>query len=275
MTALVLIVGGGSFLAREFATLNPGFPARYISHDKIDDPSIYEGVNSIVNFAFAPEMYSQGYERSLDIDLRIAEYAVRHALHYVMISSRKVYQQDVQWDAQEDSPVSGMDAYGRNKLQIECNLSKMLGGRLTILRPGNIIGFETIPGRQRMGAFLLNQLKQTESIHISLSPFVRRDIVPVNYFCAVLREILQKRPPGIYNVGAGEATEIGRIALWMIEGFGRGQLVVENSHVADEFQLNSTRLNEVTGLSCGRSEVALYCRDLGRRLAAEGVARDR
>jgi dTDP-4-dehydrorhamnose reductase/UDP-glucose 4-epimerase len=275
MTGLVLIVGGGSFLAREFATLYPEFPARFIGHGKIDDPFVYEGVSTIVNFAFAPEMYSQDYDRSLGIDLSIAKHAMRHGIHYVMISSRKVYQQDAQWDAQEDSPVFGMDFYGRNKLRIERNLKEILGDRLTILRPSNIIGFETIPGRQRMGAFLLNQLAQTERIHISLSPFVRRDIVPVNYFCAVLRKILQKRPSGIYNVGAGEATEIGQVALWMIEGFGRGQLVVENSQVADEFQLNSTRLKEVTGLSCGRSEVARYCRDLGSRLAAKGDLSDR
>lgn len=272
MKGIVLVVGGNSFLAREFATLNPEFPARYIGHDKVDDPSVYEGVGSIVNFAFAPEMYFQDYDRFLDIDLRIAKYAVRYAVHYVMISTRKVYRQDIQWDAQEGSPVFGQDVYARNKLRIERNLAEMLGDRLTILRPGNILGFETIPGRQRMGAFLLNQLAQTECIRITLSPFVRKDIVPVDFFCTVLREILRSRLSGIYNVGTGEAIEIGHVALWMIEGFGKGQLVVENPQVLDEFQLNSTRLSQETGLRCERAEVARYCRDLGRRLAMEGVA---
>lgn len=272
MKGIVLVVGGNSFLAREFAITNPELPVRYISHDRIDDPSVYVGINAIVNFAFAPEMYCQDYDNSLDIDLRIAEYATRLLIHYVMISSRKVYQRDVQWDAQENSPVSGMDVYGRNKLRIERNLAEMLGDRLTILRPGNIIGFETIPGRQRMGAFLLNQLAQTEKIHITLSPFVRRDIVPVDFFCMVLCEILRSRPSGIYNVGTGEATEIGHVALWMIEGFGKGQLVVENPQVVDEFQLDTTFLQQLTGLSCGRAEVAHYCFDLGRRLAAGGVS---
>lgn len=271
MKGIVLVVGGNSFLAREFAITNPELPVRYISHDRIDDPSVYVGINAIVNFAFAPEMYCQDYDRLLDIDLRIAEYAARFAIHYVMISSRKVYKQDMQWNAKEDFPVFGMDAYGRNKLRIERNLAEILGDHLTILRPGNVIGFEIIPGRRRLGAFLLNQLAQTECIHITVSPSVRRDIVPASFFCTVLRDILQRRPSGIYNVGTGEATEIGQVALWMIEGFGKGKLVVENPQVVDEFQLDTACLQQLTGLSCGRAEVARYCRDLGRRLALEGV----
>lgn len=144
MEGIVLVVEGSSVLAREVTTLNPEFPARYIGHDKVDDPSVYEGIGAIVNFSFAAEMYSQNYDCFLDIDLRIAEHA--------------------------------------------------------------------------------------------------------------------------------EATEIGYVVLWMIEGFGKGQLVVENLQVIDEFQLDSPRLRQATELQYGRSEVANHCHDMGRRLTMGGVA---
>jgi dTDP-4-dehydrorhamnose reductase/UDP-glucose 4-epimerase len=82
----------------------------------------------------------------------------------------------------------------------------------------------------------------------------------------VLREAVLRKPGGVINIGAGESLEIGRIALWIIEGFGSGRLIVEPSAECDEFQLDTERLKSEFGLNCGRERVADFSRELGRRL---------
>lgn len=263
---MILVIGKNSFLAREFLSKSSEIPLRAISHTEIDNLQAFRDVTCIVNFSFSPLLSYQDYDPGGDIDARLARIALEQGIHYVMISSRKVYQESIQWDSREDAPVSGSGVYGKNKLRIEMELRATLGRELTILRPGNVFGFELEQGRHRFGAFLLNQLADTGVIRLTVSPFVRRDVVPVDYFCEVLKEVATKKPGGILNVGAGEAIEIGRVALCLIEGYGSGELIVDTPVVQDEFQLNTERLKSEFGLYCGHDRVLNFSRALGRHL---------
>ncbi len=266
---MLLVVGKNSFLAREFLGEAMGLSVRSISHTEIDNVEVFRDVTCIVNFSFPPVLCLQPYEHTLDIDARLARIASSKGIHYVMLSSRRVYQEAIGWGAREDAHATGADIYGQNKLRIEKELTTALGSGLTILRPGNVFGYERQPGRNRFGAYLLNQLADTGTIRLTVSPFVRRDVVPVDYFCEVLREVVLRRPGGIINVGAGESVEVGRVALWLIEGFGSGRLIVENPVEHDEFQLDTERLKSEFGLNCGRDRVANFSLELGRRLRRE------
>lgn len=266
---MILIVGKNSFLAREFLSRSMGVPMRAISHDEAWCVDAYEGVSCLINCAFDPLIHSCEYNSSSCFDLRLGEVALARGMHYVMLSSRKVYHNKLLWRAREDSPVMGADTYGYNKLQIESALKDLLGNQLTILRPGNVFGYEREANRIRFGAFLLNQLANTGDIRLTVSPFVRRDIVPVDYFCEVLRKVALAMPGGIFNVGAGESIEIGRIGLWLIEGFGSGRLIVESTEEIDEFELDSGRLKAEFGMQCGRDHIASFTRGLGKRLRQE------
>lgn len=273
MTKSILIVGKSSVLGKAFSAKNADLSIRQVGHNQIDQAGLFEGVDVVVNFAFAPDFFVQPYSDACDIDLRIAEHAARYSTHYIMVSSRKVYAPEAQWDACEDSPVIGIDHYGRNKLRIEEKLIQKLGDKLTILRPGNVIGFERMVGRQRFGSFLLNQLAETGKIELSISPHVRRDIVPMNYFCSVLREFTQKKLSGVFNLGAGEACSVGDVAGWIIAGYGKGAVHARSTAVIDEFQLNSSKLVEATGIHCGRALVESYCRMLGGGLSKDVMSR--
>lgn len=266
---MILVVGMHSYIAKEFLSANKSLAIRAIGHEDISNPAHFKGVDCIINFAFAPELHSQAYDRALDIDTSLAEQAAQRGIHYVMLSSRKVYHAKIEWNATEEAAVEGIDTYGRNKVRIENTLREMLGDRLTILRPGNVFGYEVIPGRARFGAYLLNQLANGGGIHLSLSPFIRRDIVPVDFFCEVLRTVAEKKPGGIFNVGIGEAVEIGRVALWLLDGFGSGALIVDGHDEVDQFQLDCTRQREVLGMSCSRAQLMEFTKGLGSRLAIE------
>jgi UDP-glucose 4-epimerase len=268
----LLVIGSGSYLAREFMSRHADLPLRGIAYEEADRAVHYEGATGVVNFAFAPELHDLPYDDALNIDARAARHAAARGLHYVMMSSRRVYQAGTQWNATEDAQVLGLDAYGRNKLRIEGELRALLGERLTVLRPGNVIGYEPLPGRKRFAAWLQNQLLESGRIRLTVNPQLRRDLVPLEFFCRVLREAMLRRVPGTFNVGSGKATSVGDAARWLIEGYGSGELVSGNGG-GDEFQLDSAKLARVFGLACGADDVERTMRDAGRRLAAERKAR--
>jgi dTDP-4-dehydrorhamnose reductase/UDP-glucose 4-epimerase len=265
--AETLVVGRSSVLAQAFAARHPDAVLRTLGHEQAADASAYAGARCVVNFAFAPGMDSGPYDLALDIDLRIAALAAARGLHYVMISSRRVYAAGAQWNATESQPAPGMDTYGRNKARIERDLRALLGDRLTILRPGNVVAYEPYAQRRRFGAYLQHQLVTRGRIELSVDPATRRDVLPVEFFCDVVREVAQRRQPGVYNVATGRATRIGDAARWLLEGFGRGELAGSPAQPSDEFQLDCTQLHQVFGQRCADGAVAQALRDIGRRLA--------
>ena len=242
------------------------FPCRAVGYLDADNPEIYRDITCVVNFAFSPYLYKERYTEIHDIDLRIARHAVDRGIHYVMLSSRKVYQSAIQWGAQEDLHVTGRDAYGINKICVESKLMALLGNRLTILRPGNIVGYELVRDRTSFGSYLLQRLATSGGIRLTINPRVRRNILSVESFCEILAVVVVRRPVGIFNVGSTEAVEVGRVASWIIDGFGSGNLVCEGDQVDDEFHLNVGRLTSTIGLKYDATVLEDYAKSLGRRL---------
>ena len=72
---------------------------------------------------------------------------------------------------------------------------------------------------------------------------------------------------GIFNVGCGFPVAAGDIAGWVIEGFGRGRVVSGSDEIRDAFFLNTSRLQDRTGLSLSPDALRDRCREIGRRLA--------
>jgi len=266
--ARIVVVGRSSLLARVFATRYPALVVRIIGHAEAG-AAAFEGATCIVNFAFAPGLETSPYDPLLDIDLRVAQRAARIGCHYIMISSRRVYETRTQWNAVESLPAPGMDAYGRNKARIEGELRAFLGDRLTVLRPGNILCYEPVAGRRRFGAYLQHQLVAGSGIRLTVDPSARRDLVPVEFFCEVVAAAALRRIPGVFNVGAGSATRVGDAARWLLEGYGGGELLIEASQPPDEFQLDCARLKAATGLACEEGAVERALRAIGGRLARE------
>lgn len=265
--AETVVVGRSSLLAREFAARHPGLVMRTVGHADAGDEAAYDGARCVVNFAFAPGLETLLYETSLDIDLRIAALAAKRGIHYVMISSRRVYARDAQWGAAESMPAPGMDAYGRNKTRVESELRARLGDRLTVLRPGNVICYEPVAERRRFGAYLQHQLAAAGRIRLTVDPAARRDLVPVEFFCRAVREAALRRLPGVFNVGAGRATSVGDAARWLLQGYGSGELHSEITQPHDEFQLDCARLREAFGLACDEGAVEQSLREIGRLIA--------
>ena len=266
---MIVVVGETSFIAREFLATQDRAATVAVGHAELGNIKDIPDITCIINFAFAPELYIGTYQSELDIDRKLGVLAAARGIHYVMMSSRKVYNPEYQWGVREDALATGQDSYGKNKIRIEQELVQLLGSKLTILRPGNVLGFERQLGRTRFGAFMLNQLADKDEIKLTISPLVRRDIVPVDYFCEVLGQVVEKKPTGVINVGAGQAVAVGQIAQSILEGFGQGKLIAESTKITDEFQLDSGRLASELGLTCGVERVVKFSKSLGEQLKEE------
>jgi dTDP-4-dehydrorhamnose reductase/UDP-glucose 4-epimerase len=265
----ILVVGRHSFLAQHLlGSLNPA-QVEAVGHDAIDRPDLLDGIGCVVNFARDPMAASDAYQpEQMDPDLRLARRIGRDDIAYLMLSSRKVYARSAAPLA-ETAATGPSDSYGRHKLAIEHALRDLLGERLTVLRLANIFGYERIAGRTTFVATSLDRLAREGRIHYRMSPFVERDFLPVGVFARVLADIAEAPPGGILNVGSGIGLPTGRLALWILEGFGRGELVVESTEENDPFVLDITRLKALYGPPCSLADLRDACLAIGSRLAAE------
>lgn len=265
----VLLVGRGSFLARHLLERLPPDEVRAVRHEAIDEPGLLDGVRCVVNYTRHPAITRDDYDlEAQDTDLRLARRIGDRDVCFIMLSSRKVYAPRAAPLA-EDAPVGPRDAYGRNKRAAEEALRERLGERLTVLRLGNIFGYERAPGRRTFLSVLLENLAREGRIRYDMSPFVERDFLPVERLAELLVPISAQPPGGVINVGSGIGLPTGRMALWILEGFGRGELVIASPREHDPFVLDVGRLRSLYGEPCTLGDLRARCLDLGRQLAAE------
>jgi dTDP-4-dehydrorhamnose reductase/UDP-glucose 4-epimerase len=262
----VLVVGHHSFIARHFvAAWEHQISA--VGHDAIDRSDLLDGIDRAISFARHPLLGSEGYRpATMDPDLRLAERVAGRGIHYVMLSSRKVYAPSGRPLA-ETAPTGPQDRYGQHKLAIEGALRERLGARLTILRLANVFGYERGQSRRTFFSLTLDGLAREGRIRFDMSPFVERDFLPVEACARVLARIVAAPPGGVLNVGSGIGVPTGRLALWVLEGYGRGELVIESPREHDAFVLDVGELTRRYGPPCTYDELRASCIDLGRRLA--------
>jgi UDP-glucose 4-epimerase len=262
------MVGHHSFLAEHAReSLGPG-EILAVGHGDIERPGLLDGIGCVVNFCRDPIVAGDGRLAQAETDLRLARRIGGRDIAYVMLSSRKVYAAS-EAPLSEASATGPGDAYGRQKLAVEHALRDLLGERLTVLRLANVFGYERQPGRRTFVAALLDGLAREGRIHFTMSPFVERDFLPVTAFARVLAQVVRAPPGGILNVGSGIGLPSGRLALWILEGFGRGALLIESTEEKDAFVLDVARLAGLYGCPCTRADLRDACLAIGRRLAAD------
>jgi UDP-glucose 4-epimerase len=264
----ILMVGRNSFLGQHFLVAAASLRMRAVGHGEIDRVDLLDDVATVVSFARHPDMGRDGYDLTHDPDVRLAHRIGGREINYLMLSSRKVYAQS-EAPLLESSPLGPRDAYGRNKLAVEEELRRRLGARLTVLRLANVFGYERSPGRRTFLSIMLDHFATQGRIHYDMSPFAERDFLPAEHAAALLARVAAAPPGGVLNVGSGIALPAGRIALWIVEGYGGGELVIGSPEERDSFVLDVTRLRSLYGDPCSLEDLRQSCVAIGRRLAEE------
>ena len=261
----ILIVGRG-FIGRAVAAALPAGEARLVGHDAVAEPELLAGVTTVLYAGRHPLLGQAGWSLADDLEPALARRAAAAHASFVSLGTRKVYAPS-HLPLTESDRIGPTDRYGRQKLELEHALVDLLGPRLTRLRLANIFGLERDPGRSSFLTAALAGLAERGEIRFDMSPFVARDFLPVELCARWLALLLRHPPGGVVNVGSGIALPTGRLALWLIEGFGRGRLVIESPDERDAFVLDTHRLQGlVGGAACSLDELRRRCVALGCQL---------
>ena len=261
---MILVTGAGGFIGRAVVAASSD-AARPASHRLAADPTVYAGIRAVVHAGRDPQLGRPDYRPENDAELAIARRAAARGLPFLSLGTRKVYAPSDQPLA-EDAPVGPTDRYGEQKLALEEALTAILGGLLTRLRLANIFGFER--GRKSFMGMMLEGLESEGTITFDMSPFVARDFLPVETAARAIAALAEEPPGGIVNIGSGIPLEVGRLAMALIEGRGRGRLLVTDPREHDAFSLNVGRMRELTGIATDAATLLAGTRAIGQGRSA-------
>ncbi|WP_071873422.1 NAD-dependent epimerase/dehydratase family protein [Atopomonas hussainii] len=273
----VIVVGASSFIAKALQALPTTAHWSFLDgRAALTAGNHFEGVTCLINCAFNAELKNEPYDASRDIDLLLAQRLSDYPrARYLMLSSRMVYgPSGADGRLHELLLPQPINLYGKAKLQSEHALRHLLGERLTVLRLSNICGYELQEGRRSFFAMASQSLVQHGRIVLDMSPFIERDFLPVETLAHWLAQITLKLQPGTFNLGAGNGVATGRIAQWLIEGFGSGELLINNLREHDAFWLDIEAAREAFAIpGVAPAELRAYCHALGQRLLHSKEAR--
>lgn len=260
---MILVTGAGGFIGRHVArALGPS--ARTSGHGALAEPSLLDGIETVIHAGRDPTLGTKDYRLEADLELALARRVAERGLRLLTLSSRKVYA-PADRPLDEASALGPTDAYGQQKLAMEKALEGLLGDRLTRLRLANIFGFE--PGRTSFMGRMLDGLVRDATVNFDMSPFTNRDFLDAATLGRMVAAIAQRPPGGIVNVGSGVPLPTGRLALALIEGFGRGRLVIVDAAERDSFVLDCRKLEGLVGQGTDAAALLDEARRLGRRLS--------
>jgi dTDP-4-dehydrorhamnose reductase/UDP-glucose 4-epimerase len=213
----------------------------YLSHGQaLTEPDRLLRATSVINLAFDSRLKTGPYDEAFDIDLQLARRLAGRPVPYVMASTRMVYgAANGDPRLSEDMDARPTTRYGASKLETEKRLRAILGDQLTILRLSNIFDQSEAEGQRRsFFGLAMRTLEDENRIVFDMSPFVERDFLPAIVVAERLSAIAGRPVPGVFNLGAGFGVPTGRIAQWLIEGHGEGELVVVDLREFDAFWLD-------------------------------------
>ncbi len=259
---MILVTGAGGFIGRAIAAaLGPA--ALPTSHRASALPTTNVDITAVVHAGRDPRFGQPDYRSDDDAELAIARFAAARDLPFVTLGTRKVYA-PAEGPLAEEAPLGPSDHYGAQKLALEQALDAILGPRLTRLRLANIFGHER--GRKSFLGMMIDRLETTDTINFDMSPFVQRDFLPVETAAAAIAKLTGDPPGGIVNIGSGIPLEVGRLALALIEGRGRGRLLVTDPRHHDAFTLEVGRMRELTGIATDRDAILATAAAVGSAL---------
>jgi len=201
----------------------------------------------VINCTFDPSQGLSDYKPTSSFDAQIIKNL--NSSKYLMLSSRKVYPRDNQWNAIEDKIIDFTDIhdiYGKNKFLIEKHVQNVLKKeKYLILRLPNIFGRNSI---NTVSTTFFNQmlksLKHNKIIYFDFCRESKRDFMYAEDLAIAIFSMIEKDISGIYNCGYGKYIKCGDIANLLINFIGFGK-IEDEKNLKDEFFLNTLKLNSM------------------------------
>ncbi len=256
-----LVIGKTSFIAKELAKLEDFDIVGYNNIHHVD----FSKYDCVVNCALNPTFKTQPYDQEKDVDYQMAKLSYESGCNYVMLSTRKVYGSYADLRTfTEESQTNPFDFYSENKLISEYKIQKEFGDKSVIVRGSNLFGFEL--GRQSFMGFCMNQLISDSKIVFTISEHVKRDFIDIGTSCMLLDSISKRKLTGIYNLSSNYGLEIGKVAKYLIRGYGAGEFLCTSDVMKEQFIIDNNKLTKELNISTQPLYITNIIRKLGEEL---------
>jgi dTDP-4-dehydrorhamnose reductase len=246
MEKKVLVVGENSFIAKHLLTFDR------ISCYNFNSVNLSQ-YNTVINCALNPLYKTEIYKENYDVDLDVGKKTCDSGLHYIMLSTSKVYGNSNELKIYNEEDVCfPYDYYSENKLITEKKILQNYSQQVTILRGSNIFGFEY--GRKSFMGYCMNQLIDTGKIELTMNSTIQRDFLSIEVAKEIIESICKYQPIGIYNLSAGIGLEVGKFVKYLIDGYGKGELIQVSQKPDRQFILDNKKINlilkQVYNINC-------------------------
>lgn len=246
MTGRIGIIGANAYLAENISAVlkDVSLFARMDDWMDLDDCDAFDW---IINFSIQPDFRTKILPHNELIDVNISNAIKDMKTKFVMISSRKIFGKYncLKMFYETDRP-NPMDFYAKNKVAAENAVLDMLPTRSLILRVANIIDFpSTRPDQRVFMGWIRDSMRDHGELNITENPGVKKDFITRGYFHRALRDLMNQKQTGVFNVGAGFAVSM-RELLPRIVGRGNCVFTGADKEPDDQFILNVDKLHKFT-----------------------------
>lgn len=269
----LLIIGKNSLLCRLFSENTQIKNFHICSRHEIEKID-FTKYTHLINFSFNPALKKTTYKNNNDLDLKISMIAKKYSITYVMISSRNVYS-DFSRKLHENIKIyRPISIYGKNKLIIEKNIRRLFPKKHLILRVTTILYNDIRLKRNLFSYRMLNSLKSDNKIVIDFDQFVFKDFIIPKFFARSLDKLILSSSHGTYNICSGLKTSVKNIAQKIIQGYGKGTVIIFNKRKNNEsFWMSSKKLFRKTSISLSSNQINNYAINMGKFLRKEKEVR--
>lgn len=258
----ILIIGKKSFLGSNLKIyLSKFYKVDSYSYEKIigKSKSFFDDYSHIINTAIHKKYIKNSYNIKYDLDRNFLKKFIKFDFYYIFLNSRKIYRPNE--NIKENSIISPFENYAKNKSITEKYLIKKYKNKLISLRISNVIGKRVFKNsRNNHKLFFDNFLgyKKNKKKIIVNNDF--KDFISINQFMKVVKQIIEYKIKGIYNVSIGEKVYISEIVEWLDKKFLKNIKFKDSQK--DSFTLANKKLLKKIKINLSKNQLKLFCKKL-------------
>ena len=220
----------------------------------------------LINCSISQKYIIHKYESKNDFDFIIAKKIAKSNIHYIFLSTRKVYES--KFNITENSITKPSCNYSQNKLKTEKKLLKIFKKRLTILRISNLIGLPIKKANNKSHfTFMDYFFENTKNKIIFNNGNTYKDFISIDKFSEIIAQIIKNKLSGIYNVSLGKKIYINTLINWLnyYNKEASSYQKIEKKYDKDCFTLNNNKLMKDIKLKNTIIDLQNYCKKISKK----------
>ena len=255
----ILIIGKKSFLGSNLNLyLSKFYEIEMLSYEQAIKKKInfFNKFTHIINTSIHANYIMKKYNPIFDLDLKFIKKFDKINFFYIYLNSRKIY--FPKENINENSLISPIGNYGKNKYKTEKFLKKKLKKKLVSLRISNVIGKRLKKNsRNNHKLFFDNFLKYRKNKKKIFVYNDFKDFISITQFCRIIKQIIKLQIWGTYNVSISEKIYVAQIVKWLDKRFFEKVSFIEKKK--DSFTLSNKKLLKKIKIKINKNQLQSYC----------------